>query len=35
MIKVFSSPSDTARKTLTKATQNAKNLLKSNNKPAD
>lgn len=33
MIKVFSSPSDTARKTLTKATQEAKNLFKSNNKP--
>ena len=33
MIKVFSSPADTARKTLTKATQEAKNLFKSNNKP--
>lgn len=33
MIKVFSSPSDTARETLTKVTQDAKNLFKSNNRP--
>lgn len=33
MIKVFSSPSDTARETLSKVTQDAKNLFKSNNKP--
>ena len=33
MIKVFSTPSDTARKTLTKVTQDAKNLFKSNNRP--
>lgn len=33
MIKVFSSPSNTARETLSKVTQDAKNLFKSNNKP--
>lgn len=33
MIKELSNPSDTARKTLTKVTQDAKNLFKSNNKP--
>lgn len=33
MIKEFSNPSDTARKTLTKVTQDAKNLFKANNKP--
>lgn len=33
MIKVFSSPSDTARENLSKVTQDAKNLFKSNNKP--
>ena len=33
MIKMFSSPSDTARETLSKVTQDAKNLFKSNNKP--
>ena len=33
MIKMFSCPSDTARENLSKFTQDAKNLFKSNNKP--